>query len=220
MHRLLYQEQIRVPLILRLPGVQQVPVVADLVRTVDIAPTIFDYARVEPPAGMGGRSLRPLIEGRDDERRITFAEQINGYDYSAGMVAKRPFDDFSYCAMDGDWKLVWRPNHPDRSELFHISEDPGELTNEWSWDHPEAVRLKRELGSHAPWVTEPFEEVGGDVGGAFEAALESLGYVGGGEKSEGPEWEWVCPEHHGARSETLTRCEECSSAMILIAAGK
>jgi hypothetical protein len=138
------------------------------------------------------------------------------------MVEQRPFDDFAYCAMDRDWKLVWRPNHPDESELFHLFADAGETENLWAWDHPQAVRLKEALGNHAPWVTEPFPAADDDVGRDSAQALEALGYLGGegGEPVTGPDWEWVCPVHRAQRAAALTRCPECSRAMILIASGK
>ena len=223
-HRILYQEQIRVPLIVKVPGLDQKRVVRDLVRTVDIAPTLLDYAGVPAPAGMGGRSLRPLIEREDDEPRIAFAEQINGYDLNAHMVSRRPLDDFTYLAMDRRWKLTWRPNHPAESELYDLEADPAELRNLWTWDHPEAVRLKGELGRHRPWVTGPFppEEGGAETASVAKALLEQLGYVGDDGEGESFEldWEYVCPEHFDQRSATLARCPACSSTMILIAKGK
>jgi arylsulfatase A-like enzyme len=218
-HRVLYQEQIRVPLILHVPGVEQPASVADLVRTVDIAPTVYDYAGVEPPADMSGRSLRALIERTSDEPRLAFAEQINGYDHSAKMP-KRPQDDFAYCALDANWKLVWRPNHPDESELFHLAEDPLETSNLWSWEHAEALRLKEALARHGPWVTASFDAAGGELDGGVSAALRNLGYVGEDDRDDGPEWEWVCVRHYDSRSAAGGRCAECESPMILIAAGK
>jgi arylsulfatase A-like enzyme len=223
-HRILYQEQIRVPLIVRAPGAEQKPSVSELVRSVDVAPTLLDYAGIEAPEGMSGRSLRPLMEGGADEPRLTFAEQINLFDSNAHMVTKRPHDDFLYCAMDAGWKLVYRPTNPQLSELFHIAEDPKELTNLYALDHPEAIRLKKELGRHVPWVTEPVPAEGGGEGAALAMKrLEELGYVDSeGESADvGPmSWEWVCPEHADQRAEELGRCSTCSSPLILVAAGK
>jgi len=218
-HRVLYQEQIHVPLIVRVPGLDPVGAVSDLVRTVDIAPTLLDFAGLPPPDGMAGISLRDLMAGASDAR-TAFADQVNGYDLSADMVVKRPQDDFSYCAMDRDWKLIWRPNHPELSELYHLAEDPGELEDLWAWDHPEALRLRRLLGAHAPWVSAPFalDEAGSSE--QFEHALRSLGYTGDDGEASGPEWEWVCPEDYGRRADRLGRCPDCGEPMILIAAGK
>ncbi len=223
-HRILYQEQIRVPLIVRVPGVQQEKAVGELTRMVDVAPTLLDYAGIEEPVGIAGRSLRKLIEGSTDTPRIHFAEQINGYDLNAKMVQNREQDDFTYCAMDVEWKIVWRPNHPKRSELFQITTDPDEQKNLWAWDHPEAIRLKKELARHAPWVTRPFAESrDGATAAAAAAALAKLGYTAGAEgdvNAAGPQWEFVCPEHYDQRSPERAKCPECSAAMILIAEGK
>lgn len=223
-HRILYQEQIHVPLIVRVPGVEQTKVVRELASTVDIAPTLLDYAGLPALEGIAGRSLRPLIEGGADEPRIHFAEQINGYDLNAKMVSARPLDDFTYCAMDAEWKLTWRPNHPAESELFHLTADPDEQRNLWAWDHPEAIRLKKELGREAPWVTAPFPSLtdGADAAAAA-AALRKIGYTGGDDgdvASAGPQWEYVCPVHLGERSATRAKCPKCSEPMILIAEGK
>ena len=222
-HRILYQEQIRVPLIVKVPGLKQKRVVRDLTRTIDIAPTLLDYAGVAGLDGIGGRSLRPLIEKLGDEPRIAFADQVNGYDLNARMVKKRPKDDFTYMAMDRRWKLTWRPNHPDDSELYDLELDPTEANNLWAWDHPEALRLKRELAGERPWVTAPFptEQGGADQETALKV-LEGIGYTGGEEDGVPADlaWEYVCPEHYQQRSATLGRCRDCSSAMILIAVGK
>src|SRR6185436_5875330 len=61
----LHEEQVRVPLILRLPG--RLPaglVVSDgMASHVDLVPTILDLAGQRPAAGAQGLSLRPLWEG-------------------------------------------------------------------------------------------------------------------------------------------------------------
>jgi len=240
-HRILYQEQIHVPLIVRIPGVHQVASVSDLVRTVDIEPTLLDYAGIPIPDRTSGRTLRPLIEGAADTPRMAFAEQINLFDSNAHMVAKRSQDDLVYCAMDVDWKLIWRPNHPDQSELFHISADPHEQVNLFRRDHPEAIRLGKELGKESPWVLEPFPHVAGgaDEAGATER-LRELGYIDAedvenaeaadgvppteGETGAGTEiaWDWICPDpaHADQRSQEQGRCAICGAAKILIARGK
>ncbi len=65
-HKLsLFEETVRVPLILRFPGVVPERAVSDaLVGLVDVAPTILELAGVPLPASMWGTSLVPLFEGR------------------------------------------------------------------------------------------------------------------------------------------------------------
>jgi len=194
-HRILYQEQIRVPLLVRVPGLDSTPAVAGTVSTTDIAPTVLDYLGLRAPRAMSGRTLRPLLEGRADAPRSAYADQINGYDLNAAMLAKRPYDDFLYAVVDQGWKLVWRPLHPEKSELFHLDEDPGELRNRIAEAPAEKLRLQKLLARHGSWVTTPCHTPEGS-GLDREAALqilEGLGYAGGGETVEA-RWGFACPE--------------------------
>jgi len=217
LHRLVYQEQIRVPLLLRAPGIHQVPVVSDLVRSVDILPTVLDYAGVEVPAGVSGRSLRGLVEGRSEPGRITFADQINLFDLNAAMVKERPNDDFLYCVMDRRWKLTYRPTRPHLSELFDLENDPGESRNLFGERLDETRRLLTELANAAPWVTEPPPplEDGGDQEAAL-AALASLGYASDGEgaPSDGIDWAWICPDSTHAGDGEPGPCPVCATPRV------
>ena len=58
-----YEGLLRVPMIVRGPGLPAGRVVADPVSTLDLAATFGDFAGVPMPAARHSRSLRPLIEG-------------------------------------------------------------------------------------------------------------------------------------------------------------
>jgi len=63
----LYEEACRVPFLVRWPGRTKAGRVdrTHLVSTgLDLLPTLCDFAGIEPPAGLRGRSARPLAEGR------------------------------------------------------------------------------------------------------------------------------------------------------------
>ena len=60
---LLYEESIRVPLLLRVPGRDGPAVVGDIALNNDLAPTIAALAGAVPGVAMDGRSLLPLLEG-------------------------------------------------------------------------------------------------------------------------------------------------------------
>ncbi len=62
----LFDDSIRVPLIMRLPGKSRAGQrVSQQVRLIDVAPTILDIAEVEAGPDLQGTSLVPLLEGRD-----------------------------------------------------------------------------------------------------------------------------------------------------------
>jgi arylsulfatase A-like enzyme len=218
-HRILYQEQIRVPLLVRVPGLRSAPVVPDTVRSTDIAPTVLDYLGVRPPRTMSGRSLRPLLEGRPDGSRTAFADQINGYDLNAAMLAKRPLDDFLYAVIDGGWKLVWRPLHPEASELFQLDEDPHETRNRLRSDPDQVVRLQRLLARHGGWVTTPCHDADdGNIDRALAGEiLQKLGYAGGGATVEA-RWGFACPGNLERVVEDPLELD-CDSGFLLVPSG-
>lgn len=57
-----YEEGIRVPFIVRMPGMTSGKSVDQYVLNNDIAPTVADFAGVTPGRAMDGRSLRPILE--------------------------------------------------------------------------------------------------------------------------------------------------------------
>jgi len=173
-HRILYQEQIRVPLIARFPGGPEGERIDALVRTVDVYPTILDWVGIDPPAEVEGKSLRPLIERGNDPPRIAYADQLNLFDLNAAMVKRRPDDDLLHCAMDRSWKLIYRPNHPEKSELYHLAEDPGETENLFHVEKAEVARLRAYLDRLGAFVDEPFGE---GVDPLVEERLRALGYI-------------------------------------------
>lgn len=204
-HRVLYQEQIRVPYLLGVPGLDAPASVPDLVRTSDILPTVLEWAGVEEPEGTSGRSVLGLMRGEREPGRVALADQLNGYDLNAALAAKRPQAGFLYVAMDRDWKLIWRPEFPDQSELFDLRADPAELEDLYEPDHPEALRLLGVLADEAPWVSEPWPtaEEDDDV----TAALAALGYTTLEGVGRNPTWTWICPD----------RGDDCE-AKVLVAA--
>ena len=69
-----YDGLLRVPLITRGPGVKANTVVTEPVSTMDIGPTLFDYADCTPQLTQHGTSLRDLMAGEVSPRRYARAE--------------------------------------------------------------------------------------------------------------------------------------------------
>lgn len=103
----IYEENIRVPLLLSAPGLQSqtmhVPAVASLV---DIAPTVLDLLGLPAPSTYQGESLL-----RDRPRMALFFT-----DYSLGLLGLR----------DDRWKFI-HEIETGRNKLFDLHEDPEEL---------------------------------------------------------------------------------------------
>jgi len=64
--RLAYEESIRIPLIIRYPKLIRAGSRIDaMVLGIDLAPTLLALTDTKPAAPMDGRSLVPLLEGRN-----------------------------------------------------------------------------------------------------------------------------------------------------------
>jgi hypothetical protein len=108
-HADIYQETIRVPLILYGPGVprQHVP---DAVSSMDLAPTLLDRAGLHFTAPTDGRSLEPVLKGEavDPERPLL----VLGYPMYARSVAVR--QGSSYFLRNLEWVYRDVTIEPDR----------------------------------------------------------------------------------------------------------
>jgi arylsulfatase A-like enzyme len=213
-HRILYDEQIRVPLLLAGPGLPAGERVAGLTSSVDLFPTLLDYADLAGPGGVEGRSLRGLIEGRAEPARTIYADQINGFDLNATMVDRRPQADFLYAVLSGKWKLIWRPTRPEQSELFDLSEDPLETENLLTAEPERARELLADLARRDGWVVRMF--TGDSPDPAVLSMLESIGYSSSGEAGGAdPNWQWLCPGER-SRHEERGACPDCGAGLVLV----
>lgn len=130
----MYEEILRVPLILRGPGVAAGATCPALVSHVDLVPTFLEHFGVERPPILAGRSLLSL--GSDPaapHRPVVFAEFHRFELDHDGYGAFQPIR----CAFDGRHKLA--VNLLDRDELYDLHEDPGEIHNRIGEDSHQAI---------------------------------------------------------------------------------
>jgi len=92
----------KIPYIVSWPGKVQAGVKSNkLVSTIDLMPTFCSLAGVEPPKGLPGRSLIPLITGKSEEWRKYLAYERN-CDAINLYYPQRAFRDERY-------KIIWSP---------------------------------------------------------------------------------------------------------------
>ncbi|MCZ6833063.1 MAG: sulfatase [Acidobacteria bacterium] len=136
----LYEEVIRVPLIVKGPGIEGSRRWPGQVRQVDILPTLMDAFFLAGPARLPGISLWPLLrEGRDRQERD--GTQAPAGPRPAFMETSRFGSNVIGVRRDG-WKAIL--NLVDGQEhLFDLSQDPGEEHN-LAAAQPERMREMRE----------------------------------------------------------------------------
>jgi arylsulfatase A-like enzyme len=175
-HRILYQEQIRVPLLVRMPGGPSRSVVTPLVRTIDIYPTVLESLGRRPPGAVDGESMLGLMAGRTEPPRAAYAEALVRFDLNGFVLRNRPNDDLLYAFVELPWKLIYRPTNPQLSELFNLHDDPREAASRLTSDAEVASRLTARLEAMNSFRKEPFGPAPVGGGDALER-LRSLGYV-------------------------------------------
>ncbi len=120
-----YEEAIRVPLMMRGPGIPQGVSVKDLAINADLAPTILDAAEASAPFGLDGRSLLPFVE---HPRRMHGRELL---------IEQKPSDDDEDATANGvlydalrNASYTYVENGSGERELYDLAKDPFQLQNQ------------------------------------------------------------------------------------------
>ena len=136
-----YEGQVRVPLIMSLPGHFQSGLRSNaLVELIDVAPTILELVGVPLSEHMQGRSLLPILEGKkspDHHRDFVRCEYYNTVDnFRAESIMNG-----SYGTMIRDRRYKCNTYHGlDYGELYDLEEDPWEHHNLWESERHLSIR--------------------------------------------------------------------------------
>lgn len=128
---LAYEEVLRVPLLVCLPGRIASQTVDTPVSLADLYPTVLSYLGLPCPEGIDGVSLKGLLEGKPLPRcgvRAEFKEEADRIRYR--------------CFITKEWKLVEYPGEH-FGELYNLEQDPGETQNRYG--DPACLAVKYEL---------------------------------------------------------------------------
>jgi arylsulfatase A-like enzyme/tetratricopeptide (TPR) repeat protein len=148
-------------------------IVADVVRTVDLAPTLADLLSIPLTDRVDGRSLVPLMSGA--------ARELGLDAYAESMYPRYHFGWSDLRSLtSGRFKYIDAP----RPELYDLEQDPHETQNLYETRRPLADRMASSLRSTGEAVARgaaPSADVPSATRGAdpeARARLAALGYVG------------------------------------------
>jgi arylsulfatase A-like enzyme len=136
----LYDPCLRVPLIVydpRVPADARGQRREELVQSIDVAPTILDYAAVDIPASMQGKSMQPLVAGKN----IPWREYAFGENFWS--------TDFGNPRCDSVRSLQWKYIRYFPYETGLFSEVAGQ---------PDSLRIKvsnRQAARYREWLSAP-----------------------------------------------------------------
>jgi arylsulfatase A-like enzyme len=139
----LYELGLRTPLVIRWPG--RVPAGEtreELVSSLDLFPTVLDYAEVPQMPDRSGRSLRPLIEGTQEWSRDYVVGAMphvreNGMRPArlGGVSLLEP--EYAFFVRTPEWHYIWYKDWG-ADELFDVRRDPSE-EHDVARNHPRIV---------------------------------------------------------------------------------
>ncbi len=171
----LFEEMIRVPLLVRLPGETGGQSIETPVSLIDLSPTVLAHLGLPQPDSFQGHSWLPLLRGEDRPRAL---------EYIYSELSLGPFD-LESLRLD-DWKLIKNRgliNEPQSPyQLYDLARDPDEQVDLIGTGHP----LERHL-IDALWMWN--RAIAGtaeprrpgrltDLSPETVAAMRGLGYLG------------------------------------------
>ena len=122
--RFMYEESIRVPLLVRYPKkVEAGRVASEMVLNVDVAPTLLELAGIgRSGRNMDGKSFKPLLEANKTDWREDFLYEY--YEYPGPHSGKK-------CrgVRTEKWKYIHFFEEPQEYELYDLETDPHEMNN-------------------------------------------------------------------------------------------
>lgn len=169
--RRIYDDNIRVPLIIQAPGLEpgrsRSPV-----RLIDIAPTLLALAGLPPLDGALGTDIFASPPPMDRPRVVeTYGGAVPGVPGAKQIMGSR--GPMRQGVIQDGWKLIIGGPEP---ELFHLRADAGELNNLYAVEQERASALRKLIEEWDAAVTRSTAEAA-ELDKEDIEALQSLGYV-------------------------------------------
>ena len=163
----LYDATLRVPWVMAGPLITAGRVSKTVARSVDVLPTLADYAGLPQRTDVEGRSLRPAVDGHDMGEAPTYAESL----YPEVEMGWAPL----HAWRASGFKFIKAP----RPELYDMEKDPAETANRVGEERGRAEDLgsKLELALRRPT---PSAAAAPPVDPETAERLRALGYASGG----------------------------------------
>jgi arylsulfatase A-like enzyme len=165
----LYNETIRVPLIIVGPGVVGGRVVDENVSLVDIAPTLLDLLDLPPEPLFEGRSLAALLKGSAAEAPTDVVSEL-----LPKTVGRSDFRRHEYSLVRSSWKLLVSPRKA--PETYNLATDPHE-EDAVSLQGGESAKLQAALDRTIDRLAQSkSEQESTQLDAATQEKLRQLGY--------------------------------------------
>jgi arylsulfatase A-like enzyme len=139
----LYDEILKVPLIMWIPNGPHGQVIRQQVRLLDLMPTILDLCGYPISNGLMGSSMASLL-----------AQGESNYDQGEVISEMRRDPWHRIAVRTESFKYIWDSKRPDQPELYDLRTDPGEKQNMRDHFPQEVSRFQSSVDAHRLRVAE------------------------------------------------------------------
>lgn len=164
-----YESAVRVPLIVKSPGVRGGRRISEAVGLVDIMPTVLSLLEIPAPAPMQGQDLGQFLAGNaESSPRYLYTESLTATEYKCNPLL---------AVVNWPWKYIYTS----KEELYHLQDDPEEKNNLAQAQSNRARLLQKhvQLILDETLVSDQSDS-NLELDEATVDSLRSLGYVGSG----------------------------------------
>ena len=131
----MFEEAVRIPWLVRMPGQRKQKMIAQRVSQIDFTPTLLDLLGKPKRGQCAGKSLLPLMRGEAMPSENVFIEWAPNRtkikkrtSLASRREIKRAVDESTRAVISPDgWKLCLRDK--DLNELYNLNDDPRETHN-------------------------------------------------------------------------------------------
>jgi len=173
----LYDTTLRIPLVIKGPRNLSGKILPQLVRSVDVYPTVLEILGIQPRSGgdhaIDGISLLGLMKGYPQRDLHAYSEtrhEVSARDllnWRSHLVSLRTCE----------WKLIINRLNGFK-ELYHLERDPSEYENVWHQNQDTASQLEEELQRMLDDAgIQQESQMSHEEVGIIEQRLRGLGYL-------------------------------------------
>jgi arylsulfatase A-like enzyme len=163
----IYDATLRIPWVMAGPQIDAGRVSKTVARSIDVLPTLADFAGLPQRTDIEGRSLRPAVQGHEMGEAPTYAESL----YPEVELGWAPLHAWRAAG----FKFIKAP----KPELYDMQNDPSEATNRVADERARAEDLGSKLDAALKRPT-PAAAAAPTVDAETAERLRALGYASGG----------------------------------------
>lgn len=166
----LYQEQIRIPMMIVGPGFTGGKRIQSLVRNIDVLPTLLETLRINATLRIQGKSFLPYLTNDQDDGRKYIGEVSDD-----PRTRVQPFQRDLKAVIDGGWKFFWSSKKA--NQLFDLNNDPSESVDLISGNKYDETRFQQFLLQYLQTVEKKNASTQQNIDESTLESIKSNNYV-------------------------------------------